>query len=185
MGEFEAKRCRGKSARALTFARLGLSSSIATAKTPRGKVCCHHTKAHYCLLAGDVPLASPDSLPIFLLPIAGIIQLTSKKCINRPTFPVVSGWVGPMVVSARDGREKDSEGRVLIPFAFPVGGLAEGCILVQFLAPIRQASLHSPLSLSILVTAPSSCSIRPKMGNYALLALSNYTFLCGFSIPCP
>lgn len=60
-----------------------------------------------------------------------------------------------MGAPAGDGREKDSEARVLVPLAPPAGGLAEGCLLLQFPAPIRQASLHGPLSLWIPVSAPS------------------------------
>lgn len=64
-----------------------------------------------------------------------------------------------MEAPARDEREQDGETRVLVPLA-PLGeGLTE-----LHPAPIRQASLPGPLSLCILVSAPSSCFFRPSEG---------------------
>ena len=88
MGEFEAKRCRGKSCWSALICQPGALSRHRCFWGPTGKVCCHYTQACCCLLAGDVPPASPVSLPIFLLPAVGCMQL---NCINRPTFPAVSG----------------------------------------------------------------------------------------------
>lgn len=46
------------------------SLAIGATERPEEKACHHYTKIRYCPLAGDVPLAFPDFLSVFLFPVA-------------------------------------------------------------------------------------------------------------------
>lgn len=150
MGEFEAKRCRGKAVECFNLPAWGsllpllLQGSLQGRFPGTTKVCC-------CLLAGDVPPAFPVSLPICLLSAAGCMQL---NCINRPTFPAVSAGIEPMGAPAGDEREQDGETRVLVPLA-PLGeGLTE-----LHPAPIRRPPPWASQSVHfILVPLPLASS---------------------------
>ena len=111
MGEFEAKRCRGKRCQSTLICQVG--AHFCHCCKSEGSFAATTKKAHYCPLAGDLRLAFLDSR--IVLPIVVCIQLTSKDCTNRPAFLGVSHGVGPMRVPARDGRDRDREAKVRIP----------------------------------------------------------------------
>lgn len=134
-------------------------------------------KSSLSFVAWDVPLAFPDSLSIFLFPVAGCMRLTSGDCINRLAFLVASRWAGQWEhqQEVRERRTVKQEYWFLQPLL--LGTLQRDVPIGQFPAPQRQTSFSQAL-------ISNNYFLQPEMGNTASLAWSNYTLPRVFSILC-
>lgn len=143
MGEFEAKRCRGKWHQStLILPGWGSILPFLLQESPERRLAAATQKLS--IVCGlDVPLAFTSTLHLHPLA-AGCMTLTSRDCINRLMVPAaieLGQWQHQQEI--RGG--EDSEAGVSLPLAPRVRGLQEAASLVLLPALRKQASLRSPL----------------------------------------
>lgn len=180
MGEFEAKRCGGKWHQNNLICQIGAPFALAAHQKPGEKACCRHTKAHYCLLAGDVPLAFPDPLTVSFLPVAGCKKLMSRDHINRLTPYTPPPGSCPLHWDNRSTSKRSEAGRQrgksTASFSSSAWEPCRGrppCDSFQ----LQEGRLPSTVPHSLRSSnGPPSSSFGPKKRNSASLALSNFTY---------
>lgn len=126
MGEFEAKRCRGKWCQSTLICQVGPLFCHCCYRQARREALLLPHKISLLSVAWTCPSCLSRSTLHFSPPCCRMHEADLRDCINRLTFLKLPARLSQWE-HQQEHREKESEARVLVPSPLSIGAPAEGC----------------------------------------------------------